>query len=283
MRGDPLVHRLGRLVTRVLLSPGLRDLPGARGLYARFYVLGKTLAEPRERRFFQAQVGPGMVVFDVGANVGFYTLLLAGRAGPEGRVHAFEPDPLSFEILKSRAAGRSNIEINQTAVGDHAGTITLYTNRSNRADNRVHPSLGSETAEAVEVPLTTLDAYCAARGIERIDAVKMDIQGAEVSALAGFRKTLARLKPRWMLIEFSPEHLRGAGSSPEAFWAILAELGYEPWGFEENGTVFRIADTTVFTRRFEDGYTDVWAKSSAALQAAPDERPDPATQGVALG
>lgn len=283
MSGDPLVHRLGRLLTRVLLAPGLRNIPGAQALYTRLYLLGKTLAEPRERRFLREQVELGMVVFDVGANVGFYTLLLADRVGPEGRVHAFEPDPLSFEILKSRAAGHSNIEINQTAVGDHAGTITLYTNRSNRADNRVHPSLGSETAEAVEVPLTTLDDYCAARGIERIDAVKMDIQGAEVAALKGFRKTVDRLKPRWMLIEFSPEHLRGAGSSPEAFWGILGEMGYEPWGFEEDGKVFRIADTAVFTRRFEDGYTDVWAKSSAAFQTASDERLDPATQGDALG
>ncbi len=260
MSGDPLVHRLGRLLTRVLLAPGLRDLPGARALYTRLYLLGKTLAEPRERRFLQEQVEPGMVVLDVGANVGFYTLLLADRVGPTGRVHAFEPDPLSFGILRRRAAGRPNVEINQTAVGDHAGTMTLYTNRSNRADNRVHPSLGAETAEAVEVPLTTLDDYCAARGIERIDAVKMDIQGAEVSALAGFRKTLSRLKLRWMLIEFSPEHLRGAGTSPEAFWAILAELGYEAWGFGEDGEAFRIGDTAEFSRRWEGGYTDVWAR-----------------------
>jgi FkbM family methyltransferase len=258
--GDPLVHRLGRALTRTLLAPGLRDLPGIRGLYTGLYLLGKTLAEPRERRFLQDQVEPGMVVLDVGANVGFYTLLLADRVGPEGRVHAFEPDPLSFGILKRRAAGRANVQVNKTAVGDRAGTITLYTNRSNRADNRVHPSLGSETAEAVEVPLTTLDDYCEARGIERLDAVKMDIQGAEVSALTGFRKTLARLKPRWLLIEFSPEHLRGAGSSPEAFWAILGELGFEPWGFEENGEVFRIVDTAAFTRRWEEEYTDVWAR-----------------------
>jgi FkbM family methyltransferase len=258
--GDPLVHRIGRLLTRMLLAPGLRDLPGIRDLYSRLYVLGKTLAEPRERRFFQEQVEPGMVVFDVGANLGFYTLLLADRVGPQGRVHAFEPDPLSCELLRRRTAGRANVEINQAAVGDHEGTITLYTNRSNRADNRVHPSLGAETAEAVDVSLTTLDAYCAARGIERIDAVKMDIQGAEVSALAGFRKTIDRLEPRWMLIEFSPEHLRGAGSSPEAFWGILAELGYEPWGFGEDGSALRIADTAAFTRRWEGGYTDVWAK-----------------------
>lgn len=260
MGQERLIHKIGAPITRALLSPRLRGTALGRGLYTGLYLLGKSLAERREVRFLREHVQPGMVVLDVGANVGFYTLLLADRAGPEGRVHAFEPDPLSFGILRRRAAGHSNIEIHQTAVGDHTGTITLYTNRSNRADNRVHPSLGAETAEAVEVPLTTLDDYCAARNIERIDAVKMDIQGAEVSALTGFRKTLARLEPRWMLIEFSPEHLRGAGTTPEAFWAILAELGYEPWGFGEDGEAFRIGDTGAFTRRYEGGYTDVWAR-----------------------
>ena len=120
--------------------------------------------------------------------------------------------------------------------------------------------MGTETAETVEVPLTTLDAYCAAHGIDRIDAVKMDIQGAEVAALAGFRQTLARLKPIWMLIEFSPEHLRGAGSSPAEFWALLVELGFDPWGFDEDGETFRIEDTAAFSRRYETGYTDVWAR-----------------------
>lgn len=260
MSGDPLVRRLGRLATRVLLAPGVRDLPGARALYARLYVLGKTLAELRERRFLRDQTGPGMVIFDVGANIGFYTLLLAKRVGSTGRVHAFEPDPLSFAILSRRAA-RPNVELNPTAAGDRTGRITLFTHRSNRADNRVHGSLGSETAESVDVPLTTLDDYCAARGIDRIDAVKMDIQGAEVAALTGFRKTLGRLRPRWLLIEFSPEHLRAAGSSPETFWKILDEVGFEPWGFEEDGKAFRIEDTEAFSRAFQNGYTDVWAKS----------------------
>jgi FkbM family methyltransferase len=260
---DPLVRRLGRLITRTLLAPGFRDLPGARALYARLYVLGKTLAEPRDRRFLQEQTRQDMVIFDVGANLGFYTLLLATQVGLTGRVHAFEPDPLSFAILRRRAAGRPNVEIHQTAVGDHTGRVNLFTNRSNRADNRVHDSLGGETAEAVEVPLTTLDDYCAAQGLDRLDAVKMDIQGAEVAALAGFRKTLGRLRPHWLLIEFSPEHLRAAGSSPEAFWAILDELGFEPWGFDGDGKAFRIEDRAAFSREYEGGYTDVWAKARA--------------------
>lgn len=261
MSGDPLVHRLGRIVTRTLLSPTLRRLAPARALYSALYLWGKWIAEPRQRRFFGEQIEPGMAVFDVGANLGFYTTLIARLVGPAGHVHAFEPDPLSFGILAGRTAKRANVESTWTAVGDHTGRITLYCHRSNRADNRVHPSLGDETAEAVEVPLTTLDDYCDARGISRIDAVKIDVQGAEVAVLRGFERTLlGRTQPRWLLIEFSPGHLRAAGSSPEAFWAILDALGFEPWAFDDDGRAFPVEDTAAFSRRFEAGYTDVWAR-----------------------
>lgn len=263
MSGERLVHRIGSVITRALLAPSVRSLKPVRALYTRLYLLGKTLAEPRERRFFAENVEPGMVVLDVGANVGFYTLILADLVGPGGRVHAFEPDPLSFGILAERAASarHGNVQATQAAVGDHAGRITLYCSRTNRADNRVHPSHeGAEKGEAVEVPLTTLDDYCAARGITKIDAVKMDVQGAEVAALEGFRRTAAQTSPRWLLVEFSPEHLRGAGSAPEDFWKILSDLGFTPWGFGEDGRPFRIEDTAAFTLLYESGYTDVWAR-----------------------
>ncbi len=255
-----LIHRVGRIVTRVLLSDALRDLAPARALYARLYLLGKRIAERRERRFFRQEVSPGMVVFDVGANIGFYTSLFADLVGSTGRVHAFEPDPLSFGILKHRTARQGNVTATQAAVGDRSGSITLFCNRSNRADNRVHASLGEETAETVEVPLTTLDDYREAAGIDQIHAVKMDIQGAEVAALRGFRRTLERIRPRWLMIEFSPEHLRAAGSGPEDFWAILDELGYEPWAFGGDGKPFQVGDREAFARGYEKGYTDVWAR-----------------------
>lgn len=257
MGQERFIHKIGAPVTRLLLSPRLRN-PLSLALYTRLYLLGKTLAEKRERRFLQEQVKPGMVVFDVGANIGFYTLLLSRLTGLSGRVHAFEPDPVSFELLRRRV--RPNVETTRAAAGDHEGTISLFCGRTNRADNRVHSSHLDGPGESFEVPLITLDAYCAERGIDRIDAVKMDIQGAEVAALQGFRQTLLRTRPRWMLIEFSPEHLRGAGSSPEAFWKILDDLGFEPWGFDQEGRAFRIEDTAAFTGQYEMGYTDVWAK-----------------------
>jgi FkbM family methyltransferase len=256
---DRFVHQIGAPITRVLLSPRCRQSAFSRSLYARLYLLGKGLTERREVRFLRAQVKPGMVVFDVGANLGFYTALFSELAGPAGQVHAFEPDPLSFGILKRRTGRRHNVELNPVAVSDHPGRAPLFCNPSNRADNRLYTSHAGEAAEAVEVPVMTLDDYCAQRGIGRIDAVKMDVQGTEIAALRGFRRTLLAARPRWMLIEFSPGHLRGAGADPAAFWAILGELGFEPWRLDGREP-FPIADTAAFTREHERGYTDIWAR-----------------------
>lgn len=257
---DRLIHKIGRPVTRFLLSPRLRRIPLARSLYAWMYLLGKILAELRERRFLRQRVEPGMVVFDVGANIGFYTTFLAGLVGPAGHVHAFEPDPVCFDILRRRTACRPNVDVTQAAAGDRPGRMTLFCNRLNRADNRVYAHQGNLPLESVDVPAITLDDYCEARGVDRIDAVKMDVQGAEVAVLAGFRQTLLRVRPRWMVLEFAPELLTGAGSSPEAFWEILAELGFEPYSIEPDGRTLPITDTKEFTRRYEQGYTDVWAR-----------------------
>jgi hypothetical protein len=138
--------------------------------------------------------------------------------------------------------------------------MTLFCNRFNRADNRVFAHGGDIPHEPVEVPVLTLDDYCEAHGIDRIDALKMDVQGAETAVLEGFRRTLARTPPRWMLIEFTPELLTGAGSSPEAFWKLLDELGFEPHRIEPGGTKVPIRDPAAFTREFARSYTDVWAK-----------------------
>ncbi|HKV09044.1 MAG TPA: FkbM family methyltransferase [Thermoanaerobaculia bacterium] len=262
MGQEKLVHHLGAPVTRLLLSPSVRKTALGRALYARLYTIGKVLAERREMRFLREQVKPGMVVFDVGANIGFYTFLLADAVGPQGKVHAFEPDPVSFGILEHRAARHKNVFVTRAAAGDRAGTVSLFCSPTNRADNRIHPSHEARPAETFEVPLITLDAYCTENGIEKIDAIKMDIQGAEIAALRGFASTLARLRPAWLLVEFSPEHLRGAGSTPEDFWKTLSDLGFTPWGFDQDGHPFRIEDTAAFTREHETTYTDVWARRS---------------------
>lgn len=255
-----LLHGIGRAVTRLLLSPRVRATRAGLWAYTRLYLAGKGLADRGARRFLAGRVEPGMVVLDIGANVGFYSLFFARLVGPAGRVYAFEPDPLSRRILerRRRAAGLANLEIAPVALGDREGRVTLYCNPANRADNRLHDSLQAPGVEAVDVPLTTLDAFCAERGIARIDAVKMDVQGAEVAALRGMSETLRKAPPRWLFLEFEPELLRGAGASPEELWALLDEYGYEAFAVGEDGEAAPVTDREGLARRHATGYVDLW-------------------------
>jgi FkbM family methyltransferase len=262
-----VLQAVGRVVTRLLLRPGLRERPLAAWAYTRAYLAAKQLAEWRQQRFLLERLRPGMVVFDVGSNVGYYTLAFAQRVGPQGAVHAFEPDPFTFGILERRVAraGCTNVALTSAAVGDHEGTVSLHCGAVNRADNRIHASHPpGESAEVVEVPLLTLDDYCTRHGVDRIDAVKMDIQGAEVGALRGFAESLRRLRPEWLFLELHEEGLRGAGATSAELFAELEAAGLEPWAFDSRQRAYAIDDTVAFAAEHRSGYTDVWARRPGA-------------------
>ena len=145
-----------------------------------------------EYHAFRAAVRPGATVFDVGANVGAYTLLFAAWAGDRGRVFAFEPAPEALAGLRTHVALnglQSRVDIVETAIASSTG----------RAPFAVHPSGGAsslavsavEQAAVVTVPTDTIDNFCAARGVQP-DVIKIDVEGAELEALIGARRTLAR-------------------------------------------------------------------------------------------
>lgn len=260
MSADPIAHKLGRIITRTLLSPSVRRIPGILPLYTELYLTGKQLMEKREVQYFQEHITPGMIIIDIGANVGFYTRLFSELVGDHGRVVAFEPDPLSFQILRKRLRGKTNTTLEQLALADREGEIMLRISKTNRADNRIHPHEGNVKTEETVVLLQTLDRYCESQSMTKIDAIKMDIQGAETKALRGMQNVLSTMKPQWMFIEFSPADLRSGGSSPEEFWSVLASYGYEPWEIDEKGKEKRIEDTKMFSDRVGDDYTNVVLK-----------------------
>jgi len=181
------------------------------------------ILESYETQLLPHLVKPGMRVADVGANIGYYTLLMARQVGPTGEVLAFEPEPNNYRLLVKNAA-RNNFESITTvskAVTDHTGRAILFINRGHRGDHRIYP--GDEPRSAVEIEATTLDAYLAGRSI---DVVKMDIQGAEMLALKGMTATIALNPELIILTEFSPHHLRKCGTHPSAFLDALESAGF---------------------------------------------------------
>jgi FkbM family methyltransferase len=226
-------------VQRVLASPivftdrfGLRYLLfPTDAVYESF--LNDGYYERAEQNFCARYVEPGMTLFDVGASQGFYTLLFASLAGAE-RVHAFEPEEGNFRRL------RTNLELNGFEAV-HASRLAAVREPGEVALNVFPPelygwhTLGTPSLEVdgrraepesrQRVRGVALDAYCAEHGIERIDLMKLDVEGAELDALTGAEQLLRERRIRCLLFEVSEAMVEGMGHEPAEIFDLLRGVG----------------------------------------------------------
>jgi FkbM family methyltransferase len=261
------VHAAGRVLTRALLHPRVRHYRLFSSAYVQLYVFGKRLTERRELATLRTLIVPGMVIADVGANAGFYTLEMSSLVGPTGRILAFEPDPFNFSLLRTRVnkAGVNNVDTFQMALGEAAGHATLYSSAYNRADNRLHPSHDEAHVETTQVEVCRLDDLVQSHRTRAIDALKIDVQGAEAQVLRGAGAALAN-GLRWIWIEFSPAHLKPAGTDPPQFLALLQSLRMQILEVNDAGALQPLSDFHDYIRRIGAGYGDL-------LLLSPDARP----------
>ena len=214
--------------------------------------------EPSETRFFRGHVQPGQVVVDVGANIGYFTLLFARQVGPTGHVYAFEPEPRNFELLERNIALNrlSNVTAFQRAAWHEPSALTLYLNEENRGDHRAYPS--EESRASVTIEAGPIDDCLA--GLDRpIDIVKIDIQGAEYNAVRGMSGLLRKSPDVQVLTEFWPGGLRRCGNAPEDYLALFEELGFDFYTLHDAATVERATrDDILRASELEgDGFTNV--------------------------
>jgi FkbM family methyltransferase len=162
-------------------------------------------------------------LFDVGANLGMYSLMAARRVGPQGEVHAFEPTPRLVRKVRDNAGlnGFSNIVVNQVAVADKLGTAQFFL----CADDD-QSSLAAVSDSVISVRTITLDDYIAENGIPRVDLMKIDVEGAEVRALEGGERLLSRPYAPTIFLEINPLALEKMGSSAGALESLLRGHGY---------------------------------------------------------
>lgn len=161
------------------------------------------------------RVAPGSVAFDVGANVGFYTLALARLAGPGGRVYSFEPDAANVAKLRRHVEINrlENVSVLQVAVADKQEMVCFRVGE-NSSTGRID-SGGTEYLVAA----MPLDRLIAAGCCQVPDVIKMDVEGAEALVLDGARAILAARKTVWFIA------LHGDQAKKDCF-AILGEYGY---------------------------------------------------------
>lgn len=182
-------------------------------------------------RFLAAQVRPGDVCFDIGANVGAYVLQLAHWSQPDGRIIAFEPNPSAAALLERHVALNhltQRVEIVRSAVGAAPGTATLHVAGADgrgRLD-QPNPELAGRT-EPVNVPITTIDSFCRARGLKP-HWILIDIEGFEIAALRGARQTLTAAPRPGVVVELHPSAWPLSGTDRAAAADLFAELDVRP-------------------------------------------------------
>ncbi|MCJ7791618.1 MAG: FkbM family methyltransferase [Dehalococcoidia bacterium] len=256
-----LFGRLRRLLFRI----GLRRIPGARRLYHLLYnnlikpkgiasallniqgnkmyidgaagtigaeLLVEGVYEKYETELFKKMAQDGMVVVDIGANIGYYTLIAAKLVGDKGVVYAFEPEPRSYKLLCQNIAinGYTNIVPIEKAVSKTNGKTKFYvgaaiTDISSFAEDNVLQY--SKNLDCLEVETITLDDFFErTAGDDRIDLMKIDVEGAEELVVDGAERIL-RSNTLKIFMEFVPRQLRNVGTDPLELLYKLRNYGFE--------------------------------------------------------
>ena len=217
--------------------------------------------EPAETAFMQRFIQPGMVILDIGANIGYFTALATSRLKKSGVIHAFEPDPHNYSLLQKTVADQKTnlVQLHHCALGDTNGTVELFHSPvDNYGDHRVYGS-HSGTHPSVVVPMKIGDDLLASIGTNAIDFIKIDVQGFEVQVLRGLANTIKSSEKAVLLSEVWPSGMKSAGSSVEEFASLCESFGFAPHALLETGE----------TRKIE--WTDVLQFAGSVQKYCPDE------------
>ncbi len=182
------------------------------------------LSEAFEDKFFKSLLRPGMTVVDIGANLGRYTLTAARAVGVTGRVYAFEPDEENFSLLQRavEANGCKNVLLYKNAVSDSSGRGVLFFCEEHRGNHRIFDD--GTGRKRVEIETMALDNLFLPG--EKIDLIKIDVEGAEAAVQKGMKRILTENQDIKIMSEFCPYGLLKAGSDPKEFLKSWINFGF---------------------------------------------------------
>lgn len=171
----------------------------------------------------QQHTPPGAYCLDAGANIGFFTLIMAHYAGREGRVAAFEPNPITAERLRHNVQLNNllNIDIVPKAVAQQVGTTEFYL-ATEPEKSGISPVVDITPIQKIEVETISLDAYVASQKWPRVDIIKIDVEGYDCQALLGAKEIITRFHP---VITFEFSYSTDPSLAAAAFELLLSS-GY---------------------------------------------------------
>lgn len=225
--------------------------------------------EAGTRRLLERLVQPGMVVLDVGAHVGYFTRLFSSWAGASGRVIALEPHPGTHQVLRHNTRKLPNVTALQLAAAEAEGSAELYDYLMMSASGSLHydeslaqlqrAQMGERDVaprreagfepQRYSVRTVALDDCLREQGVEQIDVVKMDIEGAELAALRGMHRVIAVSPGLALVMEYNPGALRAFGHEPADALAEVLDLGFKRVGaIEADGSLRDWGDAALVAR-----------------------------------
>ncbi|HXF60135.1 MAG TPA: FkbM family methyltransferase [Caldilineaceae bacterium] len=190
--------------------------------------------------FMRQRLAPGMQVVDVGANIGWYALLAASLVGPAGKVYAVEPTPDTLDVLREnvRMNGLQNVVVLPVAAGAKDEEREFFINGRYGGTNSMFDTKNvSQPSRSIRIKAARLDNLIEGP----LDMAKIDVEGAELEALAGMERLLATSPSLCLVVEWNPRTQQAAGYPPERLPEALLEKGFRLSILGHNETPLRNA------------------------------------------
>jgi len=202
--------------------------------------------EPQETVVVRHLLGPGKTFVDLGANWGYFSLLAADRVGAAGKVVACEPHPTLLELLQAniRLNGLKSVDVYGEAVADREGELNLTGFDPSSTNWGVSSLLGSGSANnlpSYRVPANRLDTILCRSGVDSVDLLKVDIEGAESLILPGMDQDFRRQRFKAVLLELHPGMIAGGEGAAKALLEPIFAAGYRAWRIDHSPAAFRRA------------------------------------------
>jgi len=191
----------------------------------------KGVYEEAETNIIKKLINKGDVVIDIGANIGYYTLIFARLVGNEGKVFAFEPESVNFNLLKKNVElnGYQNVVLVKKAVSNKTGQEKLYLSED---DKGAHSLIGEiENRKSIQIDCIKIDDYFR-NNINKIDFIKLDIEGSEIEAIKGMSSVLKKIPNIILMTEFNSYLLKKSDLEPIEFIKLLRKYEFKIYSID---------------------------------------------------
>ena len=214
------------------------------------------VCEPFETELVKKEIKKGNIFLDRRANIGYYTLIFAELVGESGKVFAFEPDSTNFNILKRniKLNGYQNIVPIQKAISNKTGKGKLYLSKYNRGAHMIYNLDGKR--EFIEIETIRLDDYFK-EPANKMDFIKMDIEGAESQAIQGMTSILKKNKNLKIFTEFNPPILKRLNIEPKEFLNLFVKFGFKLYYINDREKKIKLIGVNKLIQECSDEYTNL--------------------------